>query len=486
MSLKPKLPLFLAIDQGGHASRALVFDAKGTVVSEGHCTVQTDRPQTGRVEHNAEALIESVRQAILEAVSPLGDAGRARLTAAGLATQRSTVVCWHPDTKEALSKIISWQDRRAAAWMVGFQKDAADIRERTGLYPSPHYGVGKFRWCLDHLPEVRAALKPGKLVMGPLASFLTARLTGEGKARVDPANASRTLLWNIKTKDWDPHLLKRFGVPKAVLPVSVPSRHVFGTIALGRQRLPLSVVTGDQSAALFQHGIPESGTAYVNIGTGAFIQRIHPSPIQKNHRLLSSIVFSDARHAVVALEGTVNGAGAAVTKFSDDYRIDDVFARADHWLDKAKEPPIFLNAVGGLGSPFWVPHLNSRFIGEGGVPECFTAVVESILFLIQTNLEEMHQIAGPVNTIEISGGLARLGGLCQRLADLSGLCVLRHAEHEATARGLAFLLLENNTGHWPSPPASARFLSHQNTGLQKRYQAWRRIMAKALDALQST
>lgn len=480
--LKHKDRLFLAIDQGGHTSRALVFGADGDVHSQGHSGIQTERPQPGWVEHDAEALVTSVQEAISEAVSKLGS-DCARLFSAGLATQRSSVVCWDRSTKQALSKVISWQDRRAAQWMTHFQQDAADIHKYTGLFPSPHYGASKLRWCLEHLSKVQTTLEAGELDFGPLASFLISRLCEERKAWADPANASRTLLWNVETRDWDEGLLQKFGIPKECLPETSLSRHPFGHIAIADFRIPLNIVTGDQSAALFQQGPPQNDTVYINIGTGAFLQRIQASMIRDTDRLLSSVVFSDEKHSYYAIEGTVNGAGAALAWFSEEYQIvEDWFEEAETWIHKAKSPPIFINAVGGIASPYWMPQLKSHFIGEGGKIERCTAVIESILFLIQINLEEMNKITDPPNTLMISGGIARLDTVCQRLANLSGIEVVRPEQHEATARGLAFLLSENKRPWLPST-APLHFSPQKDGALQKRYLTWQRIMSETIEAL---
>ncbi len=479
LGFNPDPPLFLTIDQGGHASRALIFDTEGTLFARSHHKLQTHSPQPGWVEHNAEALVSSVKTAIEDAVLQLSPVDRKRITAAGLATQRSTIACWHRKTTKALSSIISWQDRRSAEWMNLFQKERSNIHQRTGLFPSPHYGAGKLRWCLDHLPDVQAALKENRLAFGPLSSFLISRLTQESRFLVDPANASRTLLWNIHTKQWDDTLLDAFNLPLCALPETVPSRYPFGHIPVAGQQIPLLVVTGDQSAVLFQQGWPNTDHTFINIGTGAFIQNLQSHPTQLTNQLLNSIVFVDSTQSFFALEGTVNGAGSAVSWFSDQYKIDNLFEKADDWLTQTQNPLLFFNAVGGIGSPFWSPNQEPYFIGQGSIPERFTAVIESILFLIQSNLDEMNNINHPTGSLIVSGGISRLDGACQRLSDLSGQCLMRPKIHEATARGLLFLLSQNER---PSPPdhPPIKFSPKNNTEIQNRYKTWKGLMKKVL------
>ncbi len=478
LSIDPKHRLFLTIDQGGHASRAFVFDAQGAVLAKASCTIKTDRPLPYWVEHDAEDLIASIQEAINQAVSQLGK-NQDRLYAAGLATQRASIVCWNRFTGEALSKVLSWQDRRAADWMEALTLDSSDLHRRTGLFPSAHYGASKLRWCLEHLPAVQTALQNGTLLMGPLAGFIIARLTEEGQSYADPANASRTLLWDILTENWDNLLLKRFKIPITALPLCVPSRHAFGHIVLSKNRIPLTLVTGDQSASLFHEGQPKRNAVYINLGTGGFLQGLQKQPI-KSERLLSSVVLCEKKERVYALEGTINGAGSALAWFSGQYQVDKWFESAEDWLGKTLAPPLFINAVGGLASPYWIPRLSSQFIGDGDLTSRFTAVIESILFLIQVNLDEMRKVIEAPSELILSGGLSAIDGLSQRLSNLSGISVNRSEASEATARGLAFLLTKPDSA-WTAGLKTRRFFPEDDQGLRSRYARWQQEMKKAIE-----
>jgi glycerol kinase len=466
--------LYLAIDQGGHASRALVFDARGAVVARGLKEVHVHHPQPDRVEQDPEELIASIRAAIDAAVGALGSRARA-IVAAGLATQRSSIVCWDRATGTALSPVISWQDRRAHAWLGQFSARAGDIHHRTGLMLSAHYGASKLRWCLDHLPPVKQAQVDGRLAMGPLASFLLFRLLEERPLWVDPANAGRTLLWNLTTRDWDPELLRWFGIPVAVLPRCVPTRYRFGTLRIGAQALPVTVMNGDQSAALFAYGAPRADTAYINMGTGAFVSRTlghHPGD---SPRLLTGVVLDDGQELTYVIEGTVNGAGAALDWIGAELGITDIETSLPAWLAQKSEPPLFLNGISGLGAPFWIPDFVSRFLGEGAGWQKVVAVAESIVFLLQVNLEELPALAPPLARLCVTGGLSGYDGLCQRLADLSGVPVYRPVESEATARGTAFLLA-GGPADWPEPVPGMWFKPQLNLALRARYERWRAAM----------
>ena len=465
----------LAVDQGSHASRAVVFDAGGAILAQAGADIETRRSPQGYIEHDPEVLLASVRTVIEQALRDSGLAPSARIAAA-LATQRSTIVCWDRRSGRVLSPAISWQDRRNAAWLEGMQEHADAIRERTGLRLSAHYGASKLRWCLDHLAEVEAAARDGRLACGPLASYLIARLTREGSFCADPANASRTLLWSPDTLDWSPELLEWFGIQRAWLPQAVPTRHTYGTVPAAAADLPLSIVTGDQSAVPFAFGTPDSACVYVNIGTGAFIQR--PAAKRAPPPLLTSILYADEARRVFVEEGTVNGAGSALVWLAETQAIDvdnvvpTLRAQDLDTLDR----PLFLNAVSGLGSPYWRADVEPRFFGSGSATEHAAAVLDSIAFLINDNLELMRGRGNPVRRVLMTGGLSQSEYLMQALADVSGLPVTRPAAIEATARGAAALAFGLEQAF--APPPYVEIKPRSNSALAARYAAWRRMMTE--------
>jgi glycerol kinase len=472
--------LYLAIDQGGHATRAMVFDYQGQMVSESQSPISTSHPAPGFVEHDTEAMVQSLQNVIDATAKQLGDQVK-HLYATGLATQRSNCLCWHKKTGQPLSPIISWQDTRNADWLESLHDQRDNIHKHTGLFLSPHYGASKLRWCLENLEAVKQAHQQGELAYGPMSSYLVQRLTGI-EARADAVNASRTQVWSLHTKKWDQTLLERFGLEEESLPECVSNDYLFGKLKVGTARVPLTCVTGDQSSALFAYGKLQAETAYVNIGTGAFVSR--PSGYAKlyGRRLLTSVAhqFSN-RDCLYVLEGTVNGAGSALQWFSDNEKIDDLFEQLPGWLENATEPPLFLNGISGLAAPFWQSHFDSRFIGEGNTAQQAVAIVESIVFLIKANIEEMQKTSSPPQQLQLSGGLGQLDGLAQRLADLTGLTIYRPGECEATARGLAYLLAEQ-PDNWPEDEPGQWFEPQSNPTLQQRYVQWHEAMLEALRA----
>ncbi len=472
----PAAGLVLALDQGGHGSRAVLYDARGREVAVAHVPVGTTHEAGGIVEQDPDELVRSLQVAAGDAIdSPAGRS--APVVAAGLATQRSTVVCWERSTGRALTPAISWQDRRNAAWLERLRPLERSIREATGLVLSPHYGASKLRWCLEHVAGVQHAARAGELAAGPLASFLLARLLDERPVVADPANASRTLLYDPSRLDWSPTLLRAFGVEPGHVPRCVPTRHGFGHLTLGPLRVPVTACTGDQSAAAFAFGAPRESDALVNVGTGAFVQRAATADLRLPDGLLQSVLRSDASgHATYSHEGTVNGAGSAIEWLRSQVAID--LDRALPALDDPADArvPLFMNGVGGLGAPFWIADFATEFVGDGDDLQRLAAVIESIAFLLAVNLERMREAAG-LERIVISGGLARSDYLCRALAAVTGLEVARFAVLEATARGVAFLAAGEPSG-WETPPVDRVFAPSSGPALSARYAAWRVEMAR--------
>jgi glycerol kinase len=466
--------LVLALDQGSHASRAVLFDAAGHEVAQAHVPVATRREGADRVEQDAEELVRSLRTALQDVCERHSDA---RIVAAGLATQRSTIVAWSRSTGRALTDAISWQDRRNAAWLDRLAPVAEQAHAITGLPLSPHYGASKLRWCLDHLPAVQRAAATGDLAFGPLSSYLVAQLVATRTCVVDPANASRTLLFDTATLQWSPDMLHLFDLQAEQLPQCVPTRHDYGHVACDGRRVPLTACTGDQSAAAFALGEPDTDCALVNVGTGAFIQRIALPGTPLPDGILRSVVCADIAGALTSHEGTVNGAGSALDWLREHVAIDvdrglSVLAAREA---PAENVPLFMNGVGGLGAPFWQPDFPCEFVGNGDEAARLAAVIESIAFLLCVNLERLERSA-PLRRIRISGGLARNDYLCRCLASLSALPVERPAAVEATARGVAYLAA-GKPASWHNVPIERTFTPSAAPALASRYGRWQSEMA---------
>jgi glycerol kinase len=467
---------WLALDQGGQATRAILYDDAGRELAQARVPISTTRVGDNRVEHDPEEIVTSLRDAASRALAQRGNSPWP--AAAGLATQRSSIVCWHRRSGESLSPVISWQDRRAAAALAPLRDCEAQVRRLSGLPLSAHYGATKVRWCFEHLPAVRETAARGDLVIGPLATFLASRLTGR-TATVDPANASRTQLWDAERGDWSRELLDLFGIDRAWLP---EPGHTTLDVPITENLVPgtrLSVVTGDQSAVPFAWGPPREDTLYLNLGTGAFLQRSTGTRRPDPGALLGSVLYGDARHTLYSLEGTVNGAASAIEWLVAQDNLDPVAAWR-RWEASGGNAgdPLFLNGVSGLGSPFWRSDFTPRFLGEGDRDARFAALVASIAYLVRENFDELRR-SGNIAQVIVTGGLARSGRLVQLIANLCAVPLERPPESEATARGVYGLL----TGQRPSPSDASEariFTPDAASGAETVLLRWRAAMREAL------
>jgi glycerol kinase len=480
----PGNSLYLAIDQGGHSTRAFVFNHAGQIVAQSKYSTHVSYPRDDWAEQDPHELIDSVNAVVGAVRKQLGSQCH-KVCSAGIATQRSNVVCWNKDSGEPLSTIISWQDRRAHQWIHQFETHNSEIHKKTGLLLTAHYGASKLHWCLEHLPAVRQAHAAGQLAWGPMVGYLNYSITKERRHLVDPVNASRTLLMNLAQLDWDDDLLSLFGVPKEPLPHCVPSCYDYGTLDIADWPVPVQVMTGDQSAALYAFGMPKQNAVYINMGTGAFIQKPSLDRVVYSPRLLSSIVWHDQQNTHYVVECTVNGAGSALTQVEHDLDMDARYAEDNfsRWLQAAQHPPLFLNGVSGLGAPYWVPDFPSQFIGGGEPWEKIVAVAESILFLINVNLHALVEATdNHIQQLVVSGGLSVNNILCQRLADLTAIPIYRPQNSEATARGTAYLLA-GCPQVWPEGLNGVWFYPQNNAPLLKRFERWQKEMQCVLNSV---
>lgn len=468
------------MDQGTHASRALLVDARGRVAAAFQAPVALSR-RGPRVEQDARALRESVRQVLSQALGEATARGLAP-TCAALATQRSTVVAWDRGDGRPLAPALSWQDTRTGPGLGRYAHLADALHRRTGLRLSAHYGATKLAWLLRECPPVARAADTGGLALGPLAAFLLQDLLAGRPLVVDDANASRTLLWSIAARDWDPWLLAAFGLQRRWLPACRRIRADYGVLRAA-PGLRLRAVSGDQTAALFADGPPAADTVYVNLGTGAFVLAVTGATPRLDGPLLAGPADSGDGRSLYSLEGTVNGAGGALQWARRQWGIRLPDTGLDAALETVRAPPVFLNAVGGLGSPWWRSDVAPRLVGADPAAcrqapaLCMAAVLESIAFMVQANLAELQAAGVAPSRLRLSGGLSRCTLLCRRIADLSGLPVLRSEQPEATARGAAWLALDGPADWRPSPHSLIE--PQPDPGLEARYARFLAAVAEA-------
>lgn len=491
--MSPSTPtLYLAIDQGGQSSRVAIYDEAGQQLACFSAPSKTQSyidAQGGMcVEQDGVEILAGVRSGINQVIDFLGSDVN-RVKGAGFAGQGSSLICWSHKTGEALSPVLSWQDRRAETILNKLDLAQDNVRALTGLRVSPHYGASKIRWCLDNFDNVKIAEKSGDLRIGPIASYLFRNLLqvdGVVVCRIDPGHAQRTLLWNLTHNDWDEFLLSCFKLSTSILPECAWHDSYFGDLELGAHRVPMISSQRDQGASLFARGLPERDACYVNIGTGAFIQRICDQRQTPDGLLVSPLWLPNPDKTkpsiknLYAWEATVNGAAAALDWLADETALSEV---TPELIEKAlmlkpSRECYLLNAVGGLSAPYWRTDVRSVFSENLTAHEKILAWIESVIFQIVINIQLM-QAAGEIQKIYISGGLSRAAGVCQRLADLSGVTVLRSENSDATLQGIAYTVA-GFPDKWSESAHDECFYSQPNHALRQSFAIWQQAMTNWL------
>ena len=473
---------FLGVDQGSNSSRAVLFDNKGEIVASTAQKVSYSRRSNGCVEYDARHLLDSVNTVIRQLLSDLDQQQIEQVSACGIATQRSTVLAWDADGK-ALSPALSWQDVRAQATLDPLKVHEQEIMQLTGLPLTPYYSASKMRWLLNNDDRVKQCDRD-ELRLSPLISFLLFSMLENKAYRIDYSNAQRTLLFELEALDWSKRLCDWFEVDASLLPECLPMCADYGTLM--DTDIPVKAVCGDQNAAMFGLGRLGPETALVNIGSGAFVLR-ELDQLSHSTSQLTGIAYADEHQVAYMREATINGAGNALSWAEQQWHIDDLYEALPDWLSQVEQPPVFVNAIGGLGTPWMRGGLQSGFVDSAEYTEAekAVAVIESIVFLIQMNLELMLADA-PLQQLRVSGGLSNLDGLCQKLCNLSGLPVERSDVTEATARGAAWLAA-GRPQSWCRDGAaqdsqSTKFQPKHDESLYARYQLFRSGIERLLDS----
>ncbi|WP_420643199.1 FGGY family carbohydrate kinase [Candidatus Leptofilum sp.] len=439
--------LILALDVGTLSVRASAYDYAGNALAFADQPIALHQISSRQIEQDPTEINTAVHK-VMQHVLDDPVVQKRGVACAGLACQRSSIVAWNRHNGVPLTPVLSWQDRRAAEYLVPLASKGVAIKKKSGLFLSPHYGASKLRWMLDNYPELERPLQNKTLIFGPLAAFVIANLLKGTPCIVDHVNASRTQLMDLQKHEWSSELLREFGIDRGLLPDCQPTQSYFGTIR--GTEIPLTAVNGDQNAAIHGPGKLEDGTLIVNVGTGAFVLLSTNTQLMQHPSLLASIANSSDDHVTYLLEGTVNGAGAAIKWAADQWQEPNMTAHLAEWLSEVEAPPIFINTIGGLGSPFWRSEQNPRFLSNGqsepSLGEQAVAIIESILFLVAINLEAMSNTGQSVKRIRITGGLSALDGLCQRLANLTQRVVLRPQVKQATSQGIAWLAANLSQG----------------------------------------
>jgi glycerol kinase len=454
------MPYILALDEGTTSARAIVFDHAGAVCSVAQKEIEQIYPKAGWVEHNPQEIWTSQISVAVEAIGKAG-VKPSDIAAIGITNQRETTIVWDRETGEAIHNAIVWQDRRTASVCDHLRADGCErlVQKRTGLVLDPYFSGTKLAWILDHVSGARRRAKAGKLAFGTVDTWLLWKLTSGRRHFTDPSNASRTLLFNIHTGDWDEELLRLFRIPASVLPEVRSSSEVYGEVStsLGLGGVPIGGIAGDQQAALFGQMCIKPGLTKNTYGTGCFmLQNTGAKPIVSKNRLLTTVAWKIGSKLEYALEGSVFIGGAVVQWLRDGLGL----IRSASEIEKlaATVPDsggVFLvPAFAGLGAPHWDAYARGAIIGltrDITAAHIARAALEGIAFQVADLQRAMQADAGvAVKELRVDGGAAGNNLLLQFQADVLGAPVVRPAVTESTALGAAYLA-GLAAGFWKSP-----------------------------------
>jgi len=438
----------LAVDQGTTSSRAIVFDGHSGIVSVAQQEIPQYYPHEGWVEHDLEAIWQSVKctaqQAFIEA-----QARGVQVQALAITNQRETVALWDKSTGEPLHNAIVWQDRRTSSHCERLRQSGCEpmVRGKTGLLLDPYFSATKIAWLLDSLPGARAKAEAGKLAFGTIDSFLLSRLTGLKVHATDATNASRTSLFNIHKQAWDEELLKLFTIPEALLPEVRDSADDYGntTADLFGREIPIVAVAGDQQAAAIGQCCVSAGAIKSTYGTGAFVlMNTGESVIDSQHKLLSTVAYRLRGKTSYALEGSIFIAGSAVQWLRDRLKLlsdateSEAIARGLRDNGGVYMVPAFT----GLGAPYWNPQARGVINGLSlscGSEHIVRAALESVCYQSHDLFKAFADDGVKPSLLRVDGGMAANSWLMQFLADTLNLKVERPVVRETTALGASYL-----------------------------------------------
>jgi glycerol kinase len=443
------LPYILALDQGTTSSRALVFDHEGHVRSVAQREFPQIFPQAGWVEHDPEEIASSQIAVALEALQKANLQPR-HVAAIGIANQRETTIVWDRSTGQPLYNAIVWQDRRTAAFCEELKSQGHEpfIQQRTGLLIDAYFSASKITWILQHIPNARQLADAGRLAFGTVDSWLLWKLTGGRVHITDAGNASRTMLFNIHTGNWDQDLLDLFRIPASMLPAVRPSSEIYGEVnsVAGLNGIPVAGIAGDQQAALFGQGCVHPGLTKNTYGTGCFLlQSTGERPVASTNRLLTTVAWKIGGATNYALEGSVFVGGAVVQWLRDSLGIIRTSSEVETLANSVPDNGgvYLVPAFVGLGAPHWDSYARGALFGltrGSNAGHIARAAIESIAYQVDDLMLAVQTDTGTsLPELRVDGGASANDALMQFQADILGVPVIRPAITETTALGAALL-----------------------------------------------
>lgn len=439
----------LSLDQGTSSSRAIVFDRKGQICSMAQREFTQYFPKPGWVEHNPHEIWSSQASVIAEAIAAI-DINGLNIAGIGITNQRETTIVWDRETEEPVYNAIVWQDRRTSEYCDSLKAEGKTewIREKTGLIIDAYFSATKIKWILDNVPGARERAEKGKLMFGTVDTWLIWRLT-RGEVHVtDPSNASRTMLFNIRTLQWDEELLKLFDIPASMMPEVRSSSEVYGATktTIFAHKVPIAGIAGDQQAALFGQMCVEPGSVKNTYGTGCFLlMNSGEKPIASKNNLLTTIAWKIGDKVNYALEGSIFVGGSVVQWLRDGLGIirssSEVEALASSVPDTGGV--YFVPALTGLAAPHWDQYARGAISGISRgttAAHIARAALEGIAYQTLDVLKAMQADSGvQFKELKVDGGASANNLLMQFQADIAGVTVRRPMIRETTALGAAYL-----------------------------------------------
>ena len=439
----------MALDQGTTSSRCILFEKNGNIAS----LVQREFPQIfpkeGWVEHDPMTIWSTQISAVTEAILKVG-ASWSEIAGIGITNQRETIVLWDKKTGAPVYNAIVWQCRRTADFCKKLEADGYSdlIKKKTGLLLDPYFSASKISWILDNVDGVRDRAERGEICFGTIDTWLIYNLTGGKVHATDYSNASRTMLFNINTLEWDEELLKLFNIPSSILPTVFPSSHIYGYTdpAIFGASLPIGGACGDQQAALFGQCRFNVGELKNTYGTGAFLlMNTGEAPKFTDSGLITTIAWGLDGKVTYALEGSVFVCGAAIQWLRDGLKLIDSASDSEYYARKVKDSGgiLVVPAFAGLGAPWWDPYARGTIIGITRATtknHIIRATLESMAYQTADVIDLMEKSTDiKVSELAVDGGASGNGLLLEFQADLLGVAVERPACIESTALGAAYL-----------------------------------------------
>ena len=488
----------MALDAGTTSNRCILFDQEGRVRAAAQKEFPQIFPKPGWVEHDAREIWATQLGVAVEAMGKIG-ATAADIAAIGITNQRETTVVWDRATGEPMYNAIVWQCRRTSAYCDELKARgyAEAIRRKTGLVVDAYFSGPKIRWILDNVPGARRRAEAGELLFGTVETWLIWLLTGGRVHVTDYSNASRTMLFNINTLDWDEELLDLMDIPRSMLPTPVPSSQVYGETDPGffGRFIPIAGAAGDQQAALFGQACFTPGQAKNTYGTGCFLlMNTGDKPVFSSSGLVTTVAWGLGSRVSYALEGSIFVAGAAIQWLRDEMRLIDSAADSEYHAGKVADTAgcYVVPAFTGLGAPYWDQYARGAIVGlTRGVNKnhIIRATLESIAYQVSDVLEAMRADSGiALTSLKVDGGASSNNVLMQLQADILQVTVHRPVCVETTALGAAYLA-GLAVGYWSSQEEIARNWAVDRTFLpaittqerDKKLQGWKRAVIRAFD-----